>query len=257
MESIKEAARGSQPSRKTLSRSMSRRLRIPATACEARCASPPTGGKRPERRELPVLQHSTDKSRTESQSWLRWTLTTVIVCLSALCEPSSGIDVANLGNIKVRGLTVPIYLPGDSQSVGVIRVEKVFKDSQRRGFFRIGLFPVAVLENVRCQVNRPQDAAAILSEVSGVTRLVRDTKGVEIRGIELRLAEADQPAVEARTAKPSPGGAWSLTGGVKLRVGSQVAQIQSASLCVTRTNEVTIIWNSRGQTNQMTLFKNP
>lgn len=193
----------------------------------------------------------------QRRSWPAGRLPAVLVCALLLCNSGAAFDAASLSQTRISGLVLPIYLRGDSRAAGVIRVEKVFKDSQRRGFFRIGLFPVAVLENVRCQVNRPQDAAAILSEVSGLTRLVRDTKGVEIRGIELRLAGADQPVVEARTAAPSLGGTWSLTGGVKLRVGTQVAQIKSAFLCVTRTNDVTIFWNSRGQTNQMTLFKNP
>jgi hypothetical protein len=122
---------------------------------------------------------------------------------------------------------------GEPQAVAVLRVEKVFTDYQRKGFFRIGLLPLCVAEGVRLEVQHPEKAAAALANVRGHLGLAKGNVPAELR--RLVLSVAGEPTVQLKAGRVRFGeaGDWLLDGGVSCAQGTTVAEGAKATLQVT------------------------
>ena len=62
-------------------------------------------------------------------------------------------------------LAIPRYTEPDKTLYAVISVDKVYTEYEKRGFFRIGALPVAVLEGVTYEVKDPAPAAKNLARL--------------------------------------------------------------------------------------------
>jgi len=133
----------------------------------------------------------------------------------------------------LKGITAPLYVAGEPKPVAVLRVEKVFTDYQRKGFFRIGLLPLCVADGVRLEVQQPEKAAAALANVPGHLRLAKGNVPAELR--RLVLSVAGEPTVQLKAGRVRFGqaGDWLLDGGVSCAQGTTVTEGARATLQVT------------------------
>jgi hypothetical protein len=83
---------------------------------------------------------------------------------------------------------------------------------EKRGFFRIGILPVAVFQDVSLEVlNRAKLQDAVAKALPSIENADRRRKvPVEIRGFRLECKQPDGLVIEAKTMIPIAKGRWKL-----------------------------------------------
>jgi len=107
---------------------------------------------------------------------------------------------------SVRGATIPFYSPGQPKPYAALRVERVSKDFERRGFFRIGLLPLLVAERVTLRFLDPNRSAETFASVSHLSDDAADS--VEWRTVQLIFDDETAPRFEAARMRLSRNGGW-------------------------------------------------
>ena len=156
----------------------------------------------------------------------------------ALCWFAALVSLAARGQTAVdwmqaaRGaqhLVIPRYSEPDKALYAVIRVDKVYTEYEKRGFFRIGAFPIAVLEGVTYEVKDPAPAAKNLARLR--SWLGGDAGGhVELRAV--KLVASPTSSLEAGRLVFLDNDRWQLVNGVKLISGANEVRAESATLRV-------------------------
>ena len=85
--------------------------------------------------------------------------------------------------VSVQRAVVPLYPTNSFKLSAIVRVDRVFTDYQRRGFFRIGLLPVVVLDGVTFEA---QDTSDPLGSLACVRRWLATKAGqrIEMRRVK-------------------------------------------------------------------------
>src|ERR1019366_4949309 len=81
---------------------------------------------------------------------------------------------------SLTGGVIDLYGGADVRPVLRVRLDKVYTDYERKGFFRIGLLPIGVLEGVTFQVEHPD------SVTNSLGQMYRWLGGKSARRLELR-----------------------------------------------------------------------
>jgi hypothetical protein len=138
----------------------------------------------------------------------------MMACIAACLVPLPGLaqSVADLlrQGFAVRRAVIPLYSGPDRKLSIVVSIDQSGVEYQRKGFFRIGILPVQVLEGVTFDLQDPSSAAASLQRV-------RRWFGVGTR-VELRRVKFvfQGNTMEAARVRFDPGQQWQLLGGVRL-----------------------------------------
>jgi hypothetical protein len=128
-----------------------------------------------------------------------------------------------------QDLVIPRYSEPDKVLYAVIRVDKVYTEYQKKGFFHIGTLPVVVLEGVTYEVKDPAPAAANLARLR--SWLGGDTgRHLELRGV--KIVASQDSRLEAGRMLFLDNDRWQLTGGVRLVTGPSELRAESATFRV-------------------------
>jgi hypothetical protein len=148
---------------------------------------------------------------------------TFICLLSFLLTKAGAQGVSDLlqQGLSVQHAVVPLYTPGAFKLSAVVRVDSAFMDFQRRGFFRIGMFPIGVLDGVTFEA---RDAADPMAGLASFQRWLATKAGqrIEMRRIKLVLSTTNR--LEAGLARSAGGDRWELLNGVHFVSGDREIQ---------------------------------
>jgi hypothetical protein len=97
---------------------------------------------------------------------------------------------------------IPIYAEGHPRAVASIRIERVFRDHRRMGFFRVKALPLVVAEGVQLEVRKPAGATNLLAEFSAALHRLGGNRAVELRDFRFALAGEAGPRLQARRLSP-------------------------------------------------------
>jgi hypothetical protein len=144
--------------------------------------------------------------------------------------------------VELKGVAVPVYLDSRPEPAAILRADRIFRDYQRRGFFRIGVLPLVVFEGLNLEIREPERLSAALSAVSGQFA-VKDNvkKAVEGREFTLRLGQEGDGQLRARRVRLEDGTVWRLQEGSVERAGAAAIAFRRATLTITgaRAGELT------------------
>jgi hypothetical protein len=116
--------------------------------------------------------------------------------------------------------------------VAVVSVGQVSQDYERKGFFRIGLLPIRIGEEVTIEVRDPAALAHILSSLPGnLTRSLQGTPA-ELRRFTLSLRGEATTRLTAERVRFAPDGTWLLLGNVTVGGGPALPRTHQARLQV-------------------------
>ncbi len=149
---------------------------------------------------------------------------------------------------------VPIYAHGESQPLAVVRIQSIGRDFETKGFFRIGVLPIAVGKGVRVELlngSRMQEALGLMGEWK---LSKKEGKRFELRNLSLSLDSGGVAVLQARRARPGTVGQWELVDCV-LRGGNFQMQARAAVLQLTGENAGFVTWTTRGKTQSINLLK--
>ena len=148
-------------------------------------------------------------------------------------------------------LVLPRYSEPDKTLYAVISVDKVFTEYEKRGFFRIGALPVAVLEGVTYEVKDPGPAAKNLARLR--SWLGGDTGNhVELRGFKLVASPTSR--LEGARLLFLDNDRWELAGGVRWISGANEVRAESATLQVAGAQAGKLILQTTPPTTNTFLF---
>jgi hypothetical protein len=103
---------------------------------------------------------------------------------------------------QARGLWVPIYIEPKPDPVASIRIDRVYRDHRRMGFFRVRALPVMVAQGVQLEVREPAGATNLLQELSRALEALAGSRGVEARQVSIRIGSTQTPSFQARRLVP-------------------------------------------------------
>jgi hypothetical protein len=157
----------------------------------------------------------------------------VVGCL--LCFSLAGGDARNFsdllqGGVSLRHAVIPLYTRGSARLSTVVRVGRAYLDYQRRGFFRIGMFPVVILDGVTIEAHDTNNPMASLADVQQWLA-AKGGQRVEMRGVKFVFSAAS--FVEAGLAQCRSEDHWDLLEGVHFVSGGGEGRAPRGTLVLT------------------------
>jgi hypothetical protein len=138
-----------------------------------------------------------------SSAWLR------LLCL-ALVQVVCALRPANAqAPADAKGVVISSYHPQTLALAGQARAGRVFIEFERRGFFRIGVLPVVVAQDVQVQL---QSLSGLTNVFDGFRLSHQRQRKLELRNLELTVFGDKHSRLHAATARLAADGAVELTG---------------------------------------------
>jgi len=173
-------------------------------------------------------------SKIQTHANLLRLLTGALCALAVICFPASVTAAGLVGSFKARNVEIPVFLGNSMEPVATWKIDNVFTDHRRIGFFRVKLLPVLVAERVRleftqinAQTNWPGDFRFDLPPTTG-------GNAVEWRGFSIFFPKETVPRLRANRCHlaANAGPAVCRLEGVTLQVGSSSLNVPRAELRV-------------------------
>lgn len=131
-----------------------------------------------------------------------------------------------------KNVVIGIPLADDAEPAVIIRIKEVRKDYETRGFFRIGLLPVEVLQGVAVEINRPESVSKGLAKCFGCFSARRGDRLV-FRDFQLIVHASNSVRLTSASARLLPAGRLELLGPISLMVGTNRWEAGGAVLQMT------------------------
>jgi len=154
-----------------------------------------------------------------------------LLILAAVTGVSFGKGGVVPGQMQIKGVLFPVYLDSDGQPVAICRAKHVFSDYQRRGFFRMGVLPLLVIDGFAIELRDASHLSPALTVVP--THVVfKDfvRQAIEARDFSLSSTSREPFLVQARLARLENSDLWRLQEGTVQRSNSAQLTFQRATL---------------------------
>jgi hypothetical protein len=132
--------------------------------------------------------------------------------------------------LSVQRAVVPLYPTNSFKLSAIVRVDRAYMDYQHKGFFRIGLLPIGVLDGVTFEA---QDKADPLASLACVRRWLTTKTGQRIEMRRVKFLFSPTTRVEAGLARCVAEDHWDLLSGVRFFSGAGEIRASRATLEMT------------------------
>lgn len=173
-----------------------------------------------------------------------------VVCL--LLE--SGAGAADLPWTAVNEVTFSEYSPKGISLIAQVHAAHIFTDYERRGFFRIGLLPIAVVENVQIQIQSAECLTNALFALHDWNQPAPGVRRLELRNVEIKLIGEKQPRLSAAGARVGQDGVLELSTVSVFNATGPQTSIPKAALQVAGSSAGWLRWNVDGHPQELFLF---
>ena len=163
---------------------------------------------------------------------MRILVTGLFGCLALLqvcAQPTADLLA---GGFRLSGGVFDLYSGTEAEPAMVVRLDRLYTDYQSKGFFRIGLLPIGVLEGVTFQLQHPD------SVTNGLAQMHQWLGAGAAKRLELRRVKFLVPApvtnrLEMGLALVAAGGRLELFDGVSFVSGTNQMQAARGVLQIT------------------------
>lgn len=165
------------------------------------------------------------------------------------------VSVAGLAGTTANEVTLSEYDSKDLSLVFQVHAARIFTDYERRGFFRIGLLPIPVAEDVQVQI---QSADCLTNALFALRSWNQPSVGVrrlELRNLEIKLFGEKQSRLRAVTARVGQNGTVELSTVSVFGIAGQQASIPKAILQIAGSSAGCLHWNFDGRSQELFVFK--
>lgn len=158
--------------------------------------------------------------------------------------------------MKASDVTTCEYDSKDfSLVVGQVHAARLYMDYERHGFFRIGLLPLPIAENVQIKVRSADCLAGVLSGLNFGNEASLAARRFEFRNLEIKSLDEKQPCLSAGFARIGRDGAFELSNvSITDATGGQTF-VPKATLQAANPSAGWISWKSGNQPQGFFLFK--
>ena len=147
----------------------------------------------------------------------------VILLLWIIVFPIHAQSAADLlkAGARMRGVVVPLYNKADHSYSIIIRIDRVYTGMERKGFFRIGVLPVGVLEGVTVELQQTNRLTNCLDRLN-YWLTPQTASRLELRHARIECSPTNR--LEAGLMQIDKHGIWNLLEGVTLVQGDITVQ---------------------------------
>jgi len=168
---------------------------------------------------------------------------------------TSWADTVHFNGFQADDVTIDEY---DSKNVTNIDAEihagRLFIDYERHGFFRIGLLPIPVAENIQIKIRSAGCLTNALLSIHVGNKPTPGVRRIEFRNLEITSLDEQQPRLSARLARFGRDGNLELFD-VSITSGTSETRISKANLQISNPSAGLVNWNSEGRLQSLFLFK--
>ena len=148
---------------------------------------------------------------------------------------------------------IPLYSEPGNSPAAIVRVDKVYTEYEKHGFFRIGALPIGVLEGVTFEAKDASPQGRNLERLA--SWLGADAGShLELRGV--RFIASPSSSLEAGRLRPTGRERWELSGGVAFVRGTNTLRADKATIQVTGPNAGLLILQTTPPSTNTFLFCN-
>lgn len=135
------------------------------------------------------------------------------------------------GRMKARDGVTAFYTGAELTPSMIVRADNIFTDYERKGFFRIGVLPLGVMEGVVFEVCRPELVTNSLVQLHDWIGS-QAAKRFEFRKVSFLTLAGSTNRLESGRARIVSDGKWELLDGVRFRSGTNQFEAPRATLQV-------------------------
>lgn len=191
------------------------------------------------------------KGRSGFFGRVRLVFFTVAACVSL----ESGADAAALTGAVATEVTISECSSKDLSLVMQIHAGRIFIDYERRGFFRIGLLPLLVVENVHVGIQSVEYLTNALADLRFWQHPPSGVHQLELRNLEIIICGEKQPRLHAATAHVGQEGVIKLSNvSVRDAAGLQIS-LPKATLQISGPSAGKLCWNFDGHPGKLLVFQ--
>lgn len=147
------------------------------------------------------------------------------------------------GGLKAEGVTLSFHADLENPPAVTLKVERVYTDYARKGFYRIGILPLAVLEGVTIQVHHPEFVTNSLAAVHTWIGS-REARRLEMRNVSIVVGQSGTNLLQSGRGRVLSGGRWELFDSVRWHSGTNQITASKAMLQVTGSRTGELIWST-------------
>src|ERR1051325_4970108 len=140
------------------------------------------------------------------------------------------------GQVKVRNAAIYLSLADAHGPATVVRVADVYRDFATKGFFRIGVLPVGVLQGVTFEIGQSSQLTNALARIHKWLGK-NNARRIELRHVRFVIGSGSPGRLEAGRGRVAADGVWELFDGVKYASETSHFETSRAVLHLTGENE--------------------
>ncbi len=152
-----------------------------------------------------------------------------VACASSL----PGDSAPGVPRQPLRHLTAPLYEADNPRPVAVIQVGRIHPDYERKGFFRIGLLPLLVADEVEIDLRTARNPLEALRRAAHRLQMLRRPGLIELRHVTVRFPPSTQSRLKAGRVRFGQDGQWQLLDGAVWEAGGTRLEATRAALHLT------------------------
>jgi hypothetical protein len=165
------------------------------------------------------------------------------------------MGAAEMVGATANNVTISDYSPNDLSLLAKIHADRIFADYERRGFFRIGLLPIPVVENVQMQIKSADCLTNGLFALHFWEQPEIGVRRLEFRKLEIAFFGEKQPRLRAVSARVGRDGTIELsTVSLPDSIEHQIP-IPHATLQVAGSSAGWLRWKLGGHEEEFFVFK--
>jgi hypothetical protein len=160
-------------------------------------------------------------------------------------------NAAGLAGGTAQGVEIAEYGLTDLSPVAKIHADRIFTDYERHGFFRIGLLPILVVENVELQISA---AGSLTNALSALREWRQPSVGIrrlELRNLEITIVGEAQPRLRALRARISNDSSLELFSISLPSSERQPIIFGKGSLQIAGSSAGRLFWKDAGRTDEL------
>jgi hypothetical protein len=134
----------------------------------------------------------------------------------ACAQPAAGLLG---GGLALKGGVISLYSGTEAEPATVVRLDRVYMDYESKGFFRIGILPIGVMEGVTFELHHPESVTNSLAQLHQWLG-PRAARRLELRRVSFVVSAPVTNRLETGRARLAADGKLALFDGVTLLSGT-------------------------------------
>jgi hypothetical protein len=166
-----------------------------------------------------------------------------------LCLPE--VNAAGLAGGTVQDVGIAEYSSKDLSLVARVHASQIVTDYERHGFFRIGLLPIAVADNVQLQIS---SAGCLTNALSALREWRQPSVGarrLELRNLEITMVGEARPRLRASRARIGNDSSLELFNVSSSGAEGQPVAFGKGALQIAGSSAGRLSWDVAGRTEEL------